>query len=135
MSRAELWAALAEATDAVQAAVEEYGRAPTPRARAARDAVFREYVKRLSPLIGQAEALAFEVSLHAYQALVARVEQLHATLRSGASLDVADRTLMQQLVGERAEAGKTFEAAMAALSAVLERSRARDSEPDEKSGA
>ena len=135
MSREALWRALAAATDAVQAAVEEYGRAPTPRARAARDAVFREYVTHLSPVIGQVDVLAFEASLHAYQDLVDRVEPLHAALRSGASLDVADRTLMQQLVGERAAAGKTFEAAIAALTAALERSRARDNEPGEQGEA
>ncbi len=56
MSRAELWAALAGAADAVQAAVDEYERAPTPQRRAVRDAAFREYVRRLPHLIGNLEA-------------------------------------------------------------------------------
>ena len=47
MSRAELWAALADATDAVQAATDAYERAPTPQTREAMDAAFHEYVQRL----------------------------------------------------------------------------------------
>ncbi len=38
MSRAELWAALSEATDAVQAAGDDYTWEATPQARAAVDA-------------------------------------------------------------------------------------------------
>ena len=50
MSRVALWQALAGATDAVQAAGDEYAHAPTPQARAAMDAAFREYVRRLTPV-------------------------------------------------------------------------------------
>jgi|TARA_B100000315_G_scaffold249865_1_gene281742 transglutaminase-like putative cysteine protease len=134
MSREALWTALAEATDAVKAAVEEYRRAPTPPARAARDAVCCEYVKRLSPVIGQVEAFAFEASLRAYQDVVDRVEQLHATFSAAASLDDADRTLVQQLVGERTAAGRAFEAAMAALTVALQRAIAYDNERTENGG-
>ncbi len=63
MSRAELWKALGEATDAVQAAGDEYTRASTPQARAAMDAAFREYVGRLTPVIGTAAASRYEASL------------------------------------------------------------------------
>ncbi len=135
MSRAELWKALADATDAVQAAGDEYTRASTPQARAAMDAAFREYVRRLTPVIGTAAASRYEASLATYEAVLDRVEALNATLADSPSIDEADRTLSRQLAEEQAEAGEVFERARAALDAALERALARDNEPDEKGGA
>ena len=134
MSRTALWQALAGATDAVQAAGDEYTRAPTPQARAAMDAAFREYVRRLTPVIGQVEASRYEASLAAYEKVLDRVEALTATLSVLPSMDEADRTLSRQLTKEQAAAAKAFEGASAALDAALERAFARDNEPDEKGG-
>ena len=62
----------------VQAAGDEYTLAPTPQARAAMDAAFREYVRRLAPVIGQVEASRYEASLAAYEKVLDRVEALTA---------------------------------------------------------
>ena len=135
MLRAELWAALREATDAVQAAGDDYTRASTPQARAAMAAAFREYVRRLTPVIGTAAASRYEASLASYEEVLDRVEALNATLSVLPSMDDADRTLSQQLTEEQAAAGEAFEGARAALDAALERALAHDNERDEKGGA
>ncbi len=131
MSRAELWKALREATDAVQAAGDAYTRASTPQARAAMDAAFRESVRRLTPVIGTAAASRYEASLATYEAVLDRVEALTATLADSPSIDEADRTLSQQLTEEQAAAGEAFEGARAALDAALERALAHDNERDQ----
>ena len=131
MSRAALWQALAGATDAVQAAGDEYAHAPTPQARAAMDAAFREYVRRVTPVIGQVEASRYEASLAAYEKVLDRVEALTATFSVLPSMDEADRTLRQQLTDDQAAAGTAFEGASTALDAALERAFAHD----EKGGA
>ena len=118
----------------MQAAGDEYTRAPTPQARAAMDAAFREYVRRLTPVIGQVEASRYEASLAAYEKVLDRVEALTATLSVLPSMDEADRTLSRQLTKEQAAAAKAFEGASAALDAALDRAFARDNEPDEKGG-
>ena len=128
MSRAEIWKALADATDAVQAAGDEYARASPPQARAAMDAAFREYVRRLTPVIGTAAASRYEASLASYEEVLDRVEALNATLSVLPSMDDADRALSQQLTEEQAAAGEAFEGARAALDAALERARAHDNE-------
>ncbi len=135
MLRAALWAALSEATDAVQAAGDAYTRASTPHARAAMDAAFREYVRRLTPVVGQVEASKYEASLATYEAVLDRVEALTATLADLSSIDEADRTLSRQLIEEQAEAGEVFERARVALDAALERALAHDNERDKKGGA
>ncbi len=129
MSRAALWQALAGATDAVQTAGDEYTHAPTPQARAAMDAAFREYVRRLTPVIGTAAASRYEASLAAYEKVLDRVEALTATLSVLPSMDEADRTLTRQLTEEQAAAEKAFEGASAALDAALERAFAHDHDP------
>ncbi len=135
MLRAELWAALSVATDAVQTAGDAYTRAAIPHARAAMNAAFREYVRRLTPVVGQVEASKYEASLVAYEAVLDRVEALTATLADSPSIDEADRILSRQLTEEQAEAGEVFERARVALDAALERALARDDKPDEKGGA
>ena len=135
MSRAELWAALSEATDAVQAAGDDYTREATSQARAAVDAAFREYVKRLSPVIGQVAAFKYEASLRTYQDTLDRVEELNAMLSTSPSVDDAGTKLWQQLDKKRARAGRAFKAAEAALDAALNTARALNSEPDETGGA
>ncbi len=135
MSRAELWKALGEATDAVQAAGDEYTRAPTPQARAVMDAAFREYVRRLTPVVGTAAAPRYEASLASYEEVLDRVEALNATLSVLPSMDETDRQLQQHLTDEQAAAGEAFEVARAALDAALERALAHDNERDEKGGA
>ena len=132
MSRADLWAALGKATDAVQAAGDKYTRAPTPQARAAMDEAFREYVRRLTPVIGRVEASRFEASLATYEEVLDRVEALSATFSVLPSPDDADRALRQQLTEEQAAAGEAFEGARATLDAALEKAFALDNEPDEK---
>ena len=62
MSRAELWRALDEATDAVQAANDTFGRAPSPQTRAALTTAFHAYARCLSPVVGHAAALKYEAS-------------------------------------------------------------------------
>ena len=113
MSRDELWKALAESADAVQAAGDDYTREATPQARAAVDAAFREYVKRLSPVIGQVAAFKYEASLRTYQNTIDRVEELNATLSTSPSVDAAGTKLWQQLDKKRAGAGRAFKAAEA----------------------
>ena len=135
MSRAELWKALGEAADAVQAAVNKYDRAPTPQTRAVRDAAFRAYVRRLPLVVGNAEAGRYEVRWVAYQEATERVEQLTARLSLLPSMDATDRQLRQQLADEQAAARKAFEVATIALGAALQRARRLDTEPDEIQGA
>ena len=62
MSRADLWAALGEAGDAIQAAVDAHEREATPQTRAAVKAAFEEYVQRLTPVIGTAETFKYEAA-------------------------------------------------------------------------
>ena len=135
MSRAELWSALADATDAVQAATDAYERAPTPQTREAMDAAFHEYVQRLIPVIGTAKAFEYQAGLATFEDAIERLEKLNATLSVLPSIDEADRTLQQTLTEEQAAAGKAFEVARVALDAELQRARALDNEPDEKGGA
>ncbi len=133
--RAELWEALAESADAIQAAGDEHRRAPTPQTREAAETALDEYVKRLSPVIGQVAAFRYEASLRAFQDAIDRVETLNATLNTAPSVDDADTKLWQQLDKEKARAGRAFKAAEATLDAALERAKARDNEPDETGGA
>ena len=135
MARDALWTALTEATNAVQAAVDEYERAPTPQARAVRDAAFREYVRRLRLAIGNAEAGKYEASWATYQTVTERAAQLTARLGMLPSMDATDRQLQQHLTDEQAAAGTAFERASVALEAALQRARAHDTAPDEKGGA
>ena len=131
MTRDALWTGLGEAADAVQAAVDEYERALTPQTRAARDAAFREYVRRLPHLIGNLEAGRYEARWVTYQEATERVEQLTARLSLLPSTDATDRQLQQQLTDEQTAAATAFEAATVALQAALERARALDHGPDE----
>ncbi len=135
MEREERWKALADATDAVQAAVDDYAREATLQARRAVNVAVYDYVQRLSPVIGQVEAFKFEASLRTHQDAIDRVQTLNSALSALPAMDNADRKLLQQLTEEQAAAGKAFEAARVALSAALERAKARDNEPDEKGGA
>ncbi len=135
MAREALWTALADAADAVQTTVDEYRLAPTPQTRNASNAALLEYVKRLSPAIGQVEAFRYEAGLLTYHDAIGRVEQLNATLSAWRFLDDGDRTLWQQLLEEQDAAGRAYEAAGFALDAALDRAIAHDSEPDEKGGA
>lgn len=135
MSRAELWAALREATDAVPVAVDEYERAPTPQSRNAMDAALHEYVQCLRPVIGDVEAFRYEASSATYQNVTVRVEELNARLSTLPSVEEVDRTLRQRLLEEREAARKAFVVARATLDAALKRAIARDAEPDEKGEA
>ena len=126
MSRAELWKALDEATDAVQAAGKDHAREATPQTREASDAAVREYVKRLIPVVGQVEALRYEASAAAYQQAIDRLAALHSKLLVLPSMDDADRKLVRQLTEDQAAAGKAFEAARVALDAALEKAAAYD---------
>ncbi len=94
------------------------------------DSAFREYVRRLTPVIGTAAASRYEASLATYEAVLDRVEALTATLADLSSIDEADRTLSRQLAEEQAEAGEVFERARVALDAALERALAHDTERD-----
>ncbi len=135
MSREAVWKALADATDAVQAAVDDYAREATLQARTAVNAAVNDYVQRLSPVIGQVEAFRYEASLRTHQDAIDRLETLNSTLSALSSMDNADRKLLRQLTEEQAAAGKAFKAARVALDAALQRAKARDNAPDEKGGA
>ncbi len=135
MSREAAWKALADATEAVQAAVDDYAREATLQARTAVHAAVNDYVQRVSPVIGQVEAFRYEASLRTHQNAIDRVETLNARLGALPSLDHADRTLLRQLTEEQAAARKAFEAAQVALRAALDRAKARDTTPDEQGGA
>ncbi len=134
MEREERWKALADATDAVQAAVDDYAREATLQARTAVHAAVNDYVQRLSPVIGQVEAFRYEASLRTHQNAIDRVDTLNSRLGALPSMENADRKLLRQLTEEQAAAGKAFEAARVALAAALEKARAHDNEPDEKGG-
>ncbi len=135
MEREERWNALADATDAVQAAVDDYAREATLQARTAVHAAVNDYVQRLSPVIGQVEAFRYEASLRTHQDAIDRLQTLNSALRALPAMDNADRKLLQQLTEEQAAAGKAFKAARVALDTALKRAKARDNEPDEKDGA
>ena len=126
MSRAELWKALAEATDTVQTAGDDYAREATPQTREASDAAFRQYVKRLTPVVGQVEARKYEASLAAYQEAIDRLETLNSTLSVLPSMDDADRQRVRQLTDEQTAARKAFEDARVALDVALEKTAAYD---------
>ena len=128
MKREERWEVIAEVHTAVQAAVDEWGREPTPQARAAMEAAFREYVERLPLVVDQVEVSKFEESLRLFQEALGQMEQLHATL-SARSVDDADIAFFEQLTAKRVAAGNAFEAAKDALHLALERALARDTEP------
>ena len=74
-----------------------------------------DYVRRLSPVIGQVEAFRFEASLRTHQDAIDRLETLNSTLSALSSMDNADRKLLRQLTEEQAAAGKAFKAARVAL--------------------
>ena len=135
MSRVELWRSLTEAATAVQAAVDDYERIPTPQTRTCRDTAFQEYVRRLPLVVGNAEAGRYKARWVAYQEATQRVEQLTARLGLLPSMDATDRQLQQQLTDEQATAGKAFEAATVALETALQRALVLDNRPDAKSGA
>ena len=132
MTRETLWTGLSESADVVQAAVDEYEQTSTAEARAARDVAFRQYVRRLPLVIGNAEAGRYEARWTAYEEATQRVEQLTARLNLLPSRDATDRQHQQQFTDERAAAETAFEAATVALGVALERARALDTKPDEK---
>ena len=125
---------MADATDAVQAAVDDYAREATLQARTAVHAAVNDYVQRLSPVIGQDEAFRYETSLRTHQDAIDRVETLNSRLGALPSMDTADRQLLRQLTEERVAAEKAFAAARVALDAALQRARAHE-KPDEQGGA
>jgi len=106
MNRAELWRALAEANDAGEAANDAFERAPSPETRAALTTAFHAYATCLYPLIGYAEAFAYESSLTTYDAAI------------GTADEAAARDL--------------FEGARVRLTVVVDQAMARDNEPDEE---
>ena len=109
MSRAALWSALAEANDASQAANDDFERAPSPQTRAALTAASHAYARCLYPVIGHAEAFAYESSLTTYDAAIGTEDE--------------------------AAARDVFEAARVRLGEAVDRAIAHDNEPDEKGGA
>ncbi len=109
MSRAKLWRALAEANDASQAANDAFERAPSPETRAALTAAFHAYATCLYPLIGHAEAFAYESSLTTYDAAIGTEDE--------------------------AAARDVFEAARVRLAEAVDRAIALDNEPNEQGGA
>ena len=135
MSRVKLWRGLTEAATAVQAAVDEYERVPTPQTRARRDTAFQEYVRRLPLVVGNAEAGRYKARWVAYQEATRRVEQLTARLSLLPSMDATDRQLRQQFTDEQTTAGKAFEVASVALDTALQRALSLDNKPGKKSGA
>ena len=116
------------------AAVDAYERAPTSETRDAMDAALYEYVQRLRPVIGDAEAFRYEASSSTYQNATDRVEQLNERLSTLPSMDEADSTLRRRLLEEREAARKAFAGARAILEVALKRAFAHDDEPDEKGG-
>jgi len=132
VTREALWTGLSEAADVVQAAVDKYEHTSTAQTRAARDEAFRQYVRRLPLVIGNAEAGRYETRWAAYEEATQRVEQLTARFSLLPSRDATDRQLQQQFTDEQAAAGTAFEAATVALRVALERARALDTERDEK---
>ena len=100
MSRGKLWAALAEATDAVQAANDAFGREPSPQTRAALTAAFHAYAECVSPVIGHTAALKYEAGWATYHAAIGTENE--------------------------AAAREVFERARVALGAALESAQARD---------
>ena len=109
MSRAKLWRALVEANDASQAANDAFEQAPSPETRAALTAAFHAYATCLYPLIGDAEAFAYESSLTTYDGAIGTEDE--------------------------AAARDVFEAARVRLTEAVDRAIALDNEPDETGGA
>ena len=108
LSRAKLWRALAEANDASQAANDEFERAPSAQTRAALTAAFHAYAECLYPVVGHAEAFAYESSLTAYDAAIGTEDE--------------------------AAAREIFEGARVRLAVAADRAIALDNEPDETGG-
>ncbi len=123
MARELLWKALAEATDAAQAATHEHAQGATPQARAAAEAAMQEYVSRLAPVIGRVAAFTYEVSLRTHQDAVDRLDGLNATIDAGEAVDMK---LWLKFFEEVAAARGAHEAAEAAVAAAVDKVRAHE---------
>ncbi len=71
------------------------------------------------------------MSLRAYQRATERLAVLRATLGVVPSMNTADTEFLQQVVADQATAGRAYEAAAADVVAAVEKTRARDTKPDE----
>ncbi len=126
--REAVWKALAEATDAAQAATHEHAQEATPQARADAEAAMQEYVSRLAPVIGRVAAFTYEVSFRTHQDAVDRLDGLNATIDAGEAVDMK---LWLQLFEDVAAARRAHEAAETAIAAAVDTVRAHDNAPDE----
>ena len=122
MARELLWKALAEATDAAQAATHEHAQEATPQARAAAEAAMQEYVSRLAPVIGRVAAFTYEVSLRTHQDAVDRLDGLNATIDAGEAVDMKLWLFFEEVAAARG----AQEAAEAAVAAAVDKARAHE---------
>ena len=129
MKRAEVWAALYKAGDAVQAAVDAYELEGTPQARDAMRTASRDYVTRLIPVIGTARAAAYGSSVTADADATDRLEAFQMKVSALPSMDNADRTLLDTLNREQADAETALNDARVNLNAVLESTYREDCIP------
>ena len=135
MKREEHWKALADASDALDGALNEWKLRGSPQTIAGAEDAIHKYVQHLAPVIGSVAAFEYEARSRAFFEAVWRQSRLTATLSASPSTDDADIELLQRLAEEQAAALSEFEAATVALDEALDRAKAHDNEPDEKGGA
>ena len=124
MEQQDRWEALAESSDALQAALVEWTSAATPQTLAVVEDAARRYTRVLARLIGGPAAERHARSLAAYQRATERLTALKSTLHVMPSVDAADTEFLRQVVADQAAAGQAYEAAGTDVVAAVERARA-----------
>jgi hypothetical protein len=124
--RDDLWKRLAEATDAVTAAMSDYLATPTPQTRTRMETASRDYIDRLVPVIGEKAAFEFQDGWDVYIQKIDRRERLLATLSGQPDLSASDVELLDRLKSEIDNALKVFEATAVAMQTRLDNAARAD---------
>jgi hypothetical protein len=125
--RDELWKALTDASDAVDAAFDAYKNAETPANRLKAQKAGREYANCLAPVIGKDSAFRYEAALQNHTDAVDRHTRFIATLagRPG-TIDESEATMLRLLQEESHAAGKVLDEVMTAIQRELVEAAERD---------
>ena len=142
MKRAELWMALVDASEVLQAASAAARREPTPATCMQADAAIPAFLDCLPPLIGHKAAFRFEASWRAFKNAREQQEQLTAAIAARPLIDMeaADAGLMRHVQRELDDTHQAFEHVSAETQAALHEAQARDrrhagderADPDER---
>jgi DNA-binding GntR family transcriptional regulator len=125
--RDELWKALTDASDAVDAAFDAYKNAETPANRFKAQKAGREYANCLAPVIGNDSAFRYEAALQNHTDAVDRHTRFMATLagRPG-TIDESEATMLRLLQEESDAAGRVLDEVITAIQRELVEAAERD---------